>query len=184
MFLTLLWTYYFPFLCLGPFHCLRKEPLPPPPNSDEYMNADEFIWYDDFSEAFVRMSMGVYSNSLDWEQVSLSSGSGRGWWKLRACRENLKEYEKVSLYLNVKLFFLTTTAFIFIVCPAIWRVCRGPARLWWLCCSGAHRNCSVTECLRIYGGGVLGVSSSPSFLIMLWLKVIGMHNCCFQDLLP
>ena len=33
------------------------------------MSADEFIWYDDFSEAFVRMSMGVFSDSMDWEKV-------------------------------------------------------------------------------------------------------------------
>ena len=43
--------------------------LCPPRDSDEYVSADEFIWYDDFSEAFVRMSMGVFSNNLDWEQV-------------------------------------------------------------------------------------------------------------------
>ena len=48
--------------------CTEQMPVPPR-DSDEYVSADEFIWYDDFSEAFVRMSMGVFSNNLDWEQV-------------------------------------------------------------------------------------------------------------------
>eukprot|EP00047_Mylnosiga_fluctuans_P000033 m.184519 g.184519 ORF g.184519 m.184519 type:complete len:334 (-) comp10002_c0_seq26:84-1085(-) len=52
----------------------EEMPKPPVVSDPEAPPPEEFIWYDDFSEGFVRMSMGLHNNNMDWESYSKRFG--------------------------------------------------------------------------------------------------------------